>query len=58
MLVNKRTSFGGVTLEAGVVLAKKGQSAAVKALSHARVSTFHGIALVRFVTIRAAHFSF
>ena len=58
MLKNERAALSGVALETGIVLAEKCHPAAVNALSHARAATFHGAALVRFVTVRASHSSF
>ena len=55
MLEHKRTSLGGVTLEAGFVRRQESQSATLDALLKVGVATFDCIALVRIVAINAAH---
>jgi hypothetical protein len=58
VFINKRPALRGVTLKANIVLAQKRQPATQDMLSHAWAPTFHGAALVDFVTIRTAHLPF
>ena len=58
MLKNKRTSLGGVTLEAGFVVAEQTSAAALKRLRHVRSAPFDRVTFVRVMAIGATHFSF
>ena len=58
VLINKRTTLGSVTLQTSPILSEEGDSTTMDLLSDARGATFHGVALVGFMTVGATHLSF
>ena len=58
VLVNKRTALRGMTLETSFVSAQERKAAALERLLHIGSAAFNRDALVRVVTIGAAHFPF
>src|SRR3954469_20871484 len=58
VLVDKRATLHGVTLEAGLVLTEKSHAAAFERLLHIGAAPFYGDSDVRIVTIGATHFAF